>query len=454
MAAEPELYRIHQKYPINIMKVLLISHNPCSTYNGMGKTLASLFSEFALEELCQLYIYPSYPDLKTCASYYRITDKEVLKSLYTLRKPGTEVPPEKVHELQSYYEDEKDEALYRNRKNKAPLRRMARDLIWSLSKWDSRELEDWLDREAPTCIFVAPGPAKFLYNIALRISEKRGIPMAVYICDEYYFVKTPRSLTGKLQTALLRRKMDRLMERASLIVTICQELKEAYEAKFSVPAHVLMTGSSVSPSKTNGAPPDSAISYFGNVRSNRYKALAQIGGALAELSAEQGREYRLRVYTSEKDPEILRTMTDSGAVDILPFPREPAYREMLKSSRLLLHVEAFDEESIDRVRHSVSTKIADSLNSGIPLLAYGPEEVSSIRHLLRNGCAFTVTDPAKLKETILQGLTDEEAREACVRKALETAARCHSSERNSRKLYAMLKAIEGKKLESSTEIEP
>ena len=428
------------------MKVLLISHNPCCTYNGMGKTLVSLFSEFAREELCQLYIYPSYPDLNICASYYRITDKEVLRSLYTLRRPGAEVPQKKVHELQAYYEDEKDETIYRNRKNKAPLRRMGRDLIWSLSRWYNREMESWLDREAPTCIFVAPGPAKFIYNIALRISEKRGIPIAVYICDEYYFIKMPRSLTGKLQSVLLRRKMDELMDRASLIVTICQELKEAYEARFSVPARVLMTGSVMSPSETDRpTQQDLAISYFGNVRNNRYKALAQIGRVLAELSAEHGKKYRLCVYTTEKDSEIRRTMTDTGAVEIMSFLQGSAYQKMLRSSRLLLHVEAFDEESIDRVRHSVSTKISDSLNSGVPLLAYGSEEVSSIKHLMRNGCAFTVTDPAKLKETILRALTDEEARSVCVKKALETAARYHSSERNSMMLYALMKELEAVK---------
>lgn len=430
---------------MNCMKVLLISHNPCCTYNGMGKTFVSLFSEFSREELCQLYIYPSYPDLNTCASYYRVTDKEILKSLYTLRRPGAEVRPELIHSLQSYYEDEKDEALYRNRKNKEPLRRMGRDLIWSLSRWDNRELEAWLDREAPTCIFVAPGPAKFLYQIALRISCKRRLPIAVYICDEYYFVRPPQCLSGKLQLTLLRRKMNRLMKRASLIVTICQELKETYQERFSIPAHVLMTGSNVTPSEAKESKRlTPVISYFGNVRNNRYRALAQVGGALAELGAEQGTGYRLRIYTTEKDPEIRQTMEKTATVDLLPFLQETAYQNALKDSDLLLHVEAFDEESVDRVRHSVSTKIADSLNSGVPLLAFGPESVSSVKHLIRNHCAFTVTNAADLKQTILRALEDAEGRSACVKNALKTAECFHSSEQNSKKLYALLNEMERK----------
>lgn len=426
------------------MKVLIVSHNPCCTYNGMGKTFVSLFSNFDREELCQLYIYPSYPDLNTCSSYYRVTDKEVLKSLYTPNRPGAEVQSERIHDGQSYYEDGKDEALYRNRKNKAPLRRMGRDLIWGLSGWDNAKLEDWLDREAPTCIFVAPGPAMFLYNIALKISKTRGIPIAVYICDEYYFVKSPNCLTGKLQLALLRRKMNKLMNRSRLIITICRELKDAYGTRFSMPVHVLMTGSEIIPStEKRAAMPAQTVSYFGNVRNNRFVSLAEIGKTLAELGNECGKEYRLRVFTTEKDPVILRTMTDTGVVEIMPFLQGKAYQETLKNSELLLHVEAFDPESIDHVRHSVSTKIADSLNSGVPLMAYGPKEVSSIRHLIRNECAFTATGADELKRVLLRALTDGEARTVCVQKALETAARCHSSKRNSRILHELLLEMQG-----------
>ena len=60
------------------MKVLLLSHNPVTTYNNMGKTFLSLFSAFRPEELCQLFLYPAVPDTACCGSYYRFTDREAL----------------------------------------------------------------------------------------------------------------------------------------------------------------------------------------------------------------------------------------------------------------------------------------------------------------------------------------------------------------------------------------
>lgn len=76
------------------MKLLIISHNPMSTYNNMGRTLCGLFNRFSKEELCQLYIYPSVPDVDRCGSYYRITDKDVLKSYFLLKVKGNEIYPD------------------------------------------------------------------------------------------------------------------------------------------------------------------------------------------------------------------------------------------------------------------------------------------------------------------------------------------------------------------------
>ena len=67
------------------MKVLIISHNPITDYNNMGKTFLSLFSEFSREELCHFYIYPTIPNVKKCQSCYRVTDKECVKAFCLLK---------------------------------------------------------------------------------------------------------------------------------------------------------------------------------------------------------------------------------------------------------------------------------------------------------------------------------------------------------------------------------
>lgn len=426
------------------MKVLVISHNPLCTYNGMGKTLASLLSSFGKEELCQLYIYPSYPDIDLCSSYFRITDKDVLRSLTTFKEPGGEVEKSLITQDQPPFESEKDETLYHNAKNKSPFRRLARDGIWRVGRWYGKHLKAWLDKEAPDVIFAAPGPARFLYDIAMRISSERKIPIAAYFCDEYYFVHQERSAMGRLRQRLLKGKIEAFLAKTDLLVTISEELKKVYSDRFGIPCRVIMTGST-SGSAENGAAnkPTERLSYFGNVRSGRYMSLRQIGDALDELGAVRGKEYLLDVYSFENDPGILRVLTEARSIRLRGFVQGKEFAEAFRDSQLLLHAESFDPEMMDRVKHSVSTKIADSLASGIPLFAYGPGGLSSIEHLKRNHCAFVCTDPGKLREMLDSAMNDTEARKRISEDAVSAAAKYHDPGVNSRQLYAALAEIGG-----------
>lgn len=424
------------------MKVLIVSHNPVTTQNNMGKTFLSLFSCFERQELCQLYIYPTLPNQDRCAAFYRITDKEVLQSLGRFRRPGGRIDRSQISEVQGLYEDERDEAVYRDRKNKSPLRRMLRDAMWKCSGWYSPDLRSWLEEQQPEVIFVAPGVAKFLYDMALKISKRRHIPLVTYICDEYYFVKKPRGLAEKLRLGLLRRKIEQLMARTAHLTVICDELKQAYSQRFRVETTTLMTGASAPPVDTPRlCPAPRTISYFGNIRLGRYRSLAQIGQALDDINAQEGTDYRLKIYTSEKDSQILAAFQGLRSVELCGFVTGADFQRTFAEAELLLHTEDFDPDSIDAVRHSVSTKIADSLASGIPLLAYGPAEVASMGHLLRNGCAITATSPEALRPMLLRAFDDETVRTETVGRALAVAKGCHDSAVTSRRLRAIIGGV-------------
>lgn len=426
------------------MKALIISHNPISTQSNMGKTFLSLFSQFDREELCQLYIYPVIPNQDRCASYYRVTDKDVLNSLLRFGKAGGEIPRERISQSQGLYENSEDQAFYKSRKNKSALRRLLRDTMWSVSNWYHGGLKEWLDRERPECIFVAPGVAKFLYDIAIRISQKLDIPVITYICDEYYFVKIPKAGLDRLRLRLLRAKMEALMRETNHLVVISEELKADYSEKFGVETTTLMTGSTAPAAerpKAGGEPKD--ICYFGNIRCNRFVSLGQIGRELDAINRELGKEYRLRIYTAEKDPQILDTFADIPSVELCGFVSGAEFDKALREAGLLLHTEAFDEASVDFTQHSISTKIADSLASGIPLFAYGPEGISSMGHLLRHRCAITATSRDALRGALKMALTDEQVRKQAAENGLAVARQFHDSEKTGLQLRRIAERVTG-----------
>ena len=399
----------------------------------MGKTFCSLFSEFEKEELCQIYIYPSLPDVDVCNSYYRVTDKDVIKSLYCFRAFGKKIEPT-LNDRMKYrqFENRSDEALYKRQGNTSALVRILRDLLWTFGKWYDKNLETWIEKEHPDCIFLAPGYAKFIYNIAFKISKKYNLPIVTYICDDYYFVKKPGDFIGSLQFRLLKTKIEKLFRRTKYLVTISEEIKNLYEKKFKVNATVIMTGANEDIFVNNHIPEKTGykLCYFGNIGVNRAVSLKDIGETLDQINSERGSNYQLHIYTSETEKNI--TFTESMKLHNFLYGAE--FEKTFLSADFIIHTEAFDSRSVDLVKNSISTKIADSLHSGIPMIAYGPENISSMNHLFRNDCAFIANSKAKLKEVLLTAFDNEERRKYISQNAVNTAKRFHNRKNNSMKL--------------------
>ena len=421
------------------MKVLIISHNPITTYQNMGKTMLSLFCEFDKSELCQLYCYPTMPDISFCESYYRVTDRDVLNSYGHFGHVQSRViMPHEINTCcHSMYESDEDARIYKKHKRNA-LTLLLRDAMWACSTWYNSDLKTWLAKEKPTCIFLAPGDSKFIYDIALRISKELGIGIVTYICDEYYFVNNAKGLIPALQLALLRKKMKKTLVQSKKIVTICDELATAYKEEFGTPTHTIQTGAGI-PIADRPKPYREIrkITYMGNLSCERFRSLADIGRELDVLNATYGTDYQLEIFSTPFKENIQKIFSEVHSIRYAGYVTGDEFKHVLQNTQVLLHVEAFDPQSKERVKNSVSTKIADSLSSGAVLLAYGPEEIASMQHLMRNQCALTVTSRENLKEALLHLFQDANV-ESVVENALLTARKYHIKEQNSLKLRGLL----------------
>lgn len=427
------------------MKVLLISHNPTITNNNMGKTFLTLFSEFKREELCQLYIHPTIPDVDVCQSYYRITDRQVLKSV-PFGHPGGEISHEQIiEEMNKRMNGTLSSPSPRGRINTMSL--LLRDILWKISRWNSRELKSWLKREKPTCIFLAPGYSKFIYDIGFRLSREYSLPIVTYICDDCYFVNKPKGCLNRWELFLLQKKINQLMDKTQRLVVISEELKETYQCHFGVDTDVVMTGVSLNHNNI----PDSAnivqrISYFGNLSAGRHISLADIGRVLDEFNSIHNTNVILQIYTPETSQDFLKVFEDISSVKICGFVSGKAFEDAFFASDVLIHTESFGKEESDTVKYSVSTKIADSLASGIPLLAYGPSYISSMQHLIRNKCALVATSQAELRQRLEDIILDCEKKSGIVEQAQKIAAQYHNKQKNSAKLRGIFLKMENEHL--------
>ena len=427
------------------MKTLIISHNPISTYQNMGKTMLSLFASFDKTELCQLYIYPTLPNIDRCNSYFRVTDKDIIRSFPLRGVKGIEISSEQIHIDHEMFECPADQKIYKTKHNHNPILMLMRDIAWKVSRVWTASLRKWIEKEKPDCIFVAPGRGGFIYDLAMKIHKAYKIPIISYICDDYYFTKSHNPMQC-VYNYHLRSKIKKLITNSERVIGICDELSQRYFLEFQTPTQTLMTGASFTdPVKKVDYESEQStnyeITYFGNVRCNRYVSLKEIGQAIDSINEENHTCYKLRIFSAETDISILNEFNKVKSIDFCGYISGEKYENEFQKSKILCHVEAFDKEAIEKVRYSISTKIADSLASGVPLFAYGPSDVASISYLLNNQCAIVCTNQDELKrqlQYLLQGGFDLDS---ITKEALKVSKSNHDAILNSTRLYDGMREV-------------
>lgn len=418
------------------MKVLIISHNCFSSTQNMGKTLSSLFSQFDKSELMQLYLYPSLPNVDICNNYFRVTDNDVIKSFFFRWKCGRTINPSEIKEENSLFSNQIESKQYETINRNSLIVRRLRDFVWCLGNWKTIELKNWLRSNNPDVVFYALGDALFSQKIAIWAANYLNIPLVTYVCDEFCFSTQNARGVRKWLSSLVVKGIKKVLNKSAICISICDELGELYKQVFNIPFITIMTGSSIDRGVIESSKDSKEISYIGNVALNRWKSLIDISMAINDINKKLNSNYELTYYGNEcNELKHVEGIRYGGRLDA-----NQVYKK-IASSCLLIHTETFEEDYRDRLRYSVSTKIADCLASGTPLLAYGPGDIASMQHLARNKCAFVVTDTSSLSDVLIDALTNQSKREEITKNAICTATARHNMLAGSEKLKTSLKDV-------------
>lgn len=422
------------------MKLLIISHNVFCKTSSMGKTLMSYFKGWDGEDLAQLYVHSEIPTDTVCKNYYRITDKEMIRSVFT-RKSGTVFGKSDIKtDLSDPRTDTgKTAELYQKARKRTPFIYFARNMWWRLGKWKTKKLLNWVDEFNPDIIFLASGDYSFIYDIALKLAKYKKIPLVVSCMDDYYFYnKNQGKLGGKFVHRRFMKHVNKTMAYASCIFPICEKMGRDYGKLFNKPYHTLPTPSTISQplceEKTN------AISYIGNLGYKRNEQIISIGRALLNIQSDKKPEY-IDVYSAESRPEILKDLSKENGINFCGKISAEEVLKVMGQSMAVIHTESFDDRTRKCVAYSVSTKIADSLASGTAILAYGPEEIASIEYLNENNAAYCVTSEKELEKGLTELIEDADKRNEIINNALSLAKQNHDSEKNCLMIREVIREI-------------
>lgn len=427
--------------PTPLPRVLVISHNVFSASGNMGKTMESLLGGVDPEHLAQLYFHAEVPTRRCCLRYFRITDRDMLRSLPLRRPVGRSYGSGDIDEERTASRTDQglEAKVYQFSRRRTPLIYLLRDLLWRLGRWDTPALQAWIQSFRPDVIFFSAGDYTFSYRIACRISRRYGIPMLMWCCDDFYMtVKKTMSPLYHLHRRSLLHWARRAAAQSPMLLTISGEMQEDYAALFGVPAETVRIPTASNPC---AVPPEQrrGVVYAGNLGLHRVEPLLELGRAL-HRGGVPGCEH-IDVYSGERNEETLRRLRSAEGIvfhGALPGREIPA---LLGWAKYLVFTEAFDEASRRRTRYSLSTKIGESLASGACIVAYGPEEISSMRYLAAHQAACVLRRAEDMPLQLRRLEEDPALYRDYTRRAAALATQAHDPQTNRQAVCRLLRQV-------------
>ena len=403
------------------MRILLISNNPLSNTGSNGRTMLNMLGHFKKDEILNFFVSGDNPAFES-ALFYRIKDIDVLKN----KKPfGSNLIQE-------------DKRVYNTKKSskESVFKYFIRSLIWSKKSIKSELLTVALDFK-PDRIVLQCGDSDFLINISVWLSYKIGIPLISYNSEDYIFKswnyiekKNHLSLFFKIFMKRLRKSYDSLYKKGKSFIYLTDSLKDLYLSKY--PNHnALVIYNSSNLNQVTNYNKNGDIVYCGNVGVGRHKSLIDLSDHLYKKFNK-----KIKIYSQITDDSILNALKNCKTLN---YVGNVSYSECVaiqKNSSFLIFVESFDEYYLKDTRNAFSTKIADSLMLGIPVIALLPESSFAFKYLSENECAIVASSLDTLNRQI--SLLDENKLHSIVFNAINTAEKNHNGQLNSNKFYEII----------------
>lgn len=410
-------------------RVLVVSYNSFSKENANGRTLEFLVNSFEKQNLAQLFFSSEGPDFEYCDRYYRITEKNLL---YALKK-RTPVGRALVKSQDSFDGGVKNATTtfgdrisgFAKRNKTSTFIKFLRNFLWKLTKpqWFNKSLQNWIAEFAPDVIFTISGKNSCFHYIALRIAKSYNLPLVVYHCEDYCYKNAyPNSLFYKAYIRGLKKSIDELMRYASLAIYNSDAIKSIYSEFHSTPHMVAYMSTDIHPVIKTHKEKELIFSYMGNLGLGRDVSLCELAEALLQIEPLA----KIQVFAPNVSDWFVQTAKDLPNIEYKGFINYEECRAVMEQSDVLIHTESFDEKIKQDLKIAFSTKIADSLASGVPFFVYAPKGIASTDYLLKHGAACVATSKEELQKKLALFVEDDSLKDQYVTSALAIVKKNHT----------------------------
>lgn len=395
-----------QKSENKLPKILAISLSTWRSDSGIH-TQTDLFKFWHPERVAQIYTKSDLPNTPVCKNFFRISENEIIKSVYKRKPVGKRVTNTVKMDAETQKAMQEETKLYtRAHKKKSWIMTIIREIVWSLGCWKTKELEKFILEEDPDVYFVPIYPVVYMGKLQLYILKKYPKPYVCYLADDNYSYKTcGKNIFAYFHRFMLRKVVKKLATNCTEMFTITKTEAEDTDKLFGTNSIVLTKGIDYEGLKFEEKQVLCPVKmvYTGNLLIGRAKSLVEISKALKKIN--QGREkITLDIYSPTiLDDQTMEYLNSNGCHFRGRVPKSEI-DGIQKSADIVIFVESLEKEHRFDARLSFSTKLTDYFKNGKCIFAIGDKTIAPIIYLKENNCAIIVNEygeiEAKLREII------------------------------------------------------
>lgn len=372
------------------MRVLVVSSMAWDNTNSIGNTFTNWFNNdvWKNDTFYNLYLRNQKPNNSVCNHYFQTTFFEMVN------------PFKKKNEIGKYFFYKNDNYINKNNVEKKAIGILHKlplniiyhyiDYTYRKKRWLNEKLISWLREVDANIIFICVTDVSFIKGFVDYIKYNSKAKIVLYIADDIYSQFNSKS---RYRRNKLLKELNFIIDNSDRVLCASLSLKNYYTKLFNKNCETIYKGCKIQKNINRKIGNPLEIVYAGNFLYGRGKLLLELMEIIEDINDEE-EKYHLKIYCndniSNKDANkytVERVSTFYGNVDYHKIC------EIQRQSDFVLIVESFDEKNKLYTKHSFSTKIPDSLQSGCNILAIGPKDISTINFLL--SCKFTYVVTSK-----------------------------------------------------------
>ncbi len=429
-------------------KILLCTVEAWSKNNATSTafTLSELIKDYPANDLAALYIRDEVADSPVCSQYFKISEQKVIKSVF---HPSIKTGEKIILGQLTTETDNNDLIISQTRYKKYGRKRnffllLAREILWRLGYWKSKELKSFLDDFNPDIVIFGIESYVHFNRINRFIIRYTGAKAIGFIWDDHISYKTSGGFSKKILRFFKRKSVKKTARCCHEILAIAPKTKAEVDKYLKVNSTIMTKPISTSVpaffSKEIKKPIH--MLYTGNLRIGRDKTLRLLSTVLKELNVSEN-ALIVDVYTTtELDAEMQKGLMSS--IHIYPPITQEEVMIRQKETDVLLFLEDLSKEHRYDSRLSFSTKLTDYFSSGKCILAIAPPNIASMEYLKTEDAALCASSVAELKALIVKLITCSEIINVYAKKAFDCGKNNHSRELLVGRLQGIIEKLAGK----------